>query len=340
MPGPFQVCRLDEAKAAGQAEIVQGFFGGGTVVAMVGMPGASKSALAIDLGLHISAAAPWFDLKVAGGPVVYFAPEAPASVLTRANAARSLKFEDRRLPFYLCQETPELGGDSTSVPDSERMVATIRRVESDEGVKVKMAVVDTLASCMGNGDENSDGMIRLVTAAKYIASTVGCAVLLVHHPSKADKTGLRGHGSLSAACDTVLMISNDEKSGIRKATLVKSRDTATDLQLCYSLESVTLPEPDSFGDVRTTVVVKPLRLSATKPRPSGARQQELLAELERRHRAGETGWSEAGIKETGRDMGIRPQSVRDALKSLIRAGYLDGQPDHLSLKFPPDDGTK
>jgi KaiC/GvpD/RAD55 family RecA-like ATPase len=339
-PTPFRVCRLEDAKAAGQADIVQGLVGGGTVIAAVGTPGAGKTALAIDLSLHIAAGESWFNLKVAGGPVVYFAPEAPASVLARANAARTHKFEGRSLRFYLCQETPELGGDRTSVIDAERTVATVRAVASAEGELVKLAVVDTLASCMGNGDENSDGMIRLVAAAKYVATTAECAVMLVHHPSKGDSAGLRGHGSLAAACDTILTISVDEVSGIRKATLIKSRDSATGLQLCYTLEPVTLPEPDSFGDPRTTVIIRSQRVSASKPRPTGARQQALLAELERRHRSGEHGWSEAVVREAGRTIGIKAQSARDALKGLMNAGYLWGQPAHLVLKYPPDEDTK
>lgn len=337
---PFQVSRLDDAKTAGQADIVQGLYGSGMVIAVVGVPGGGKTALAIDHGIHLAANERWFELKVAGGPVVYFAAEAPGSVLMRGNAARERKFENRGLPFYICQETPEIGGELTSVLDAERMVATIRAVESIEGEAVKLALVDTLAGCMGNGDENGDGMIRAVNAAKYIAKTIGCAVMLIHHPSKGDSAGLRGHGSLAAACDTILTISVDEVSGLRKATLIKSRDSATGLQFCYTLEPVTLTELDSFGDPKTTIIVKPANVVASKPRPTGARQQALLAELERRYRTGEHGWSEAVIREAGRTIGIKAQSARDALKGLMSAGYLWGQPANMVLKFPPDEDTK
>lgn len=339
-PEPFCVSRLEDAKAMGQADIVQGLYGSGTVIAVVGTPGAGKTALAIDHGLHLAANTSWFNLKVAGGPVVYFAAEAPASVIMRGNAACARKFEGRSLPFYVCQETPEIGGDLSSVFDAERMVATIRQVESEEGEPVKLAQLDTLAGCMGNGDENGEGMIRAVNASKYVAKTIGCGVMLIHHPSKGDSSGLRGHGSLAAACDTILTISVDEVSGIRKATLIKSRDSATGLQLCYTLDPVTLAEKDGFGDPKTTVVVKPVNVTASKPRPTGARQQALLAELERRYRTGEHGWSEALVREAGRTIGIKAQSVRDALKGLMSAGYLWGQPANLVLKFPPDEGTK
>ena len=339
-PKAYRVTAIDEIEETNQADIVQGLYGGGTVIAMVGSPGAGKTALGVDHGLHLAAGASWFGLKVSAGPIVYFAPEAPASVVMRAKAAKARKFPDRRLPFYVSAGTPELGGDVTSITDAERMITTIREVQAAEGEAVKLVQIDTLASCLGNGDENGEGMIRLVVAAKYIATHIGCGVMLIHHPSKGDSNGLRGHGSLAGACDTILTIAADEVSGIRTATLIKSRDSATGLQFCYTLEQVTLPERDSFGDARTTIIVQSAEVRQSRPRPTGKRQQMLLAELERRHRSGETGWAEATIREAGRTLGIKAQSVRDAVKGLMTAGYLWGQPAHLTLKYPPDEGTK
>jgi hypothetical protein len=333
---PFEVCCLDEIEDSGQDDTVQGMYGGHTVITLVGAPGAGKTALGVDHGLHLAANESWFGLKVSGGPVVYFAAEAPASVTVRAKAAAARKFHGRRLPFYVAKGTPELGDELGSLGDTERMIVTIRKVESIEGTAVKLVQIDTLASCLGNGDENGDGMIRLVAAAKYIAATLGCAVMLIHHPSKADASGLRGHGSLGGACDTILTITSEDVSGIRTATLVKSRDSATGLQLCYTLEVVTLDALDSFGDARTTIIVKPATVQQAKPRPSGARQQALIADLERRYRTGETSWDEATIRKAGRDLGMPRNSPADALRGLIKAGFVIGTPGRLVLKYPPD----
>lgn len=334
-PKAFRVTALDEIKEASQADIVQGLYGGGTVIAMVGTPGAGKTALGVDHGLHLAAGEPWFGLKVSAGPVVYFAPEAPASVVMRAKAAAARKFVDRRLPFYISPGTPELGGDLSSM-DTARILATIRQVEAAEGDAVKLVQIDTLASCLGNGDENGEGMIRLVAAAKHIATAVGCCVMLIHHPSKGDSNGLRGHGSLAGACDTILTIATEEISGIRTATLVKSRDSATGLQFCYTLEQVALLERDTFGDPRTTVIVKQAEVRQSRPRPRGKQQQMLLSELERRYRSGETAWDEATIAKTGRELDMPRNSPAAALKGLMKAGFIIGVPSRLVLKYPPE----
>ena len=143
-----------------------------------------------------------------------------------------------------------------------------------------------------------------MTAAKHVAARTSACVVLLHHPSKGDGAALRGHSSLAAACDTIIRIEVEELTGVRTATLVKSRDHATGLQLRFELEPVTLSERDSFGEPLTTIIVRPSTQPAPKPRPTGQRQRELLGELERRYRTGERQWDEATITKAGRDLGM------------------------------------
>jgi RecA-family ATPase len=337
-PRPYTVTVLDEMAEQARPYVVQRTIEESSVVATVGAPNVGKTLFAIDLGLHVAANATWFGLKVAGGPVVYFAAEAPGSVVMRARAAERQKFQ-RRLAFYIAPAAPGLGGEASSAGDAERVIATIREVESIEGLSVKLIMIDTLASCLGDGDENSDGMIRLVGAAKHIAKITCAAVMVVHHPSKADGAGLRGHGSLAAAVDTIFAIAVDELTGLRTATLTKSRDSATGLQLAYELEVVTLPEPDCFGDARTTIIVRATDATQRRVRPKGAAQEKLLTELERRHRAGEIAWDEATIREAGRGIGLHRNSASKALSGLHQGGFLRGSPAHLVLVYPPEDCT-
>jgi hypothetical protein len=165
-------------------------------------------------------------------------------------------------------------------------------------------------------------------------------VLLIHHPSKGDAAGLRGHGSLAAACDSIIRIDVDELTKVRTATLIKARDAATGLQLRYELEQVILEERDSFGDSLSTIVVRPTEQQPAKPRPSGRRQNELLTELERRYRTDQRQWDEATAREAGRGLGMTKSSAQSALKGLVEAGHLQGTTSCLTLRYPPSEGTK
>ena len=337
LAAPYETTELGRIIDKPSPAVVQGMIPESSVTAIVGVPNSGKTAFAIDLCVHVAVKAPWFGRKVAGGPVIYVAAEAPGSCIMRARAAADRRFHGQRVPLYLAEAAPALGSEVVSLVEAERLIATIRSVESAEGEAVRLLVVDTLASCLGDGDENGDGMIRLVGAAKHIAHQTSVPVVLVHHPSKGDAAGLRGHGSLAAACDTIVAITMDELTGIRTATLVKSRDSATGLQLHYELEVVGLPDPDAFGDTRTTIVVKPATVTQRQPRPGGKQQQALLVELERRYRTGEKSWDEATIRKAGRDLGMPRNSPADALRGLQTAGFVTGSAAHLLLKYPPDD---
>jgi Mrp family chromosome partitioning ATPase len=337
---PFTVRRLDQIDAQSRPAVVQGLgFDEAAVAAVVGAPNAGKTAFAVSLALAVaSRATSWMGLKVAGGPAVYFGAEAPGSVKMRGRAALArLEPGARGVALYVSEAAPALGGELTAHTDAERMLATVAAVQALEGERVRMVLVDTLASCLGDGDENGEGMLRLVGAAKHLALRTSACVVLLHHPSKGDSAGLRGHGSLSAACDSILRIDVEELSGVRTATLMKARDHATGLQLRFELEAVALPERDSFGDPCTTIVVRPSTQAAPRPRPSGKRQEQLLAELERRYRTGERQWDEASICKAGRDLGMHRNSPRDALRGLTKAGYLSGTTAGYNLKHAPED---
>lgn len=334
---PFEIQRLDEICVSSRRAVVQGLgFDEGAVAAIVGAPNSGKTALAVSLAIAAASRSErWLDLKVAGGPVLYFAAEAPASVKARARAAAALIEPPRSGAFYLSGAVPEIGGEVTTEVDTERVIASISAVQTTEGERVCLVIFDTLASCLGGGDENNGGMLRLVASAKRIAACTGACVVLVHHPSKGDSATLRGHGSLSAACDSIIRI-DEHPGGLRIATLAKARDHATQLHLRFELETVTLPERDTFGDPLSTIVVRPSRQAAPRPRPTGQRQRELIAELERRYRAGERSWDDTTVCRAGRALGMHRNSLRDALRGLQKAGYLLGPPDQLSLKFPPE----
>jgi KaiC/GvpD/RAD55 family RecA-like ATPase len=340
-PEPFDVQRLDEATLQLRHSVVQGLgLDDGCVATIGGTPNAGKTAFAISLALAVATRAErWLNLKVAGGPVVYFAAEAPASVKMRARAAVAHMALEKAPALYICEAVPSIGGEYTADIDTGRLIATIRKVQSTEGERVCLAFLDTLASCMGDGDENGEGMLRAAAAAKKTAAETGVCVVLIHHPSKGDGTSLRGHGSLAAACDSIIRIEADEMTGVRTATLVKARDHATGVQLRFELEPVTLQERDSFGDPYTTVVVKTSSTPPARPRPGGRQQQTLLGELERRYRTGERQWDEATVRKAGRDLGMPRNSPADALKGLIKAGYLTGSVASLHLKFPPPETT-
>lgn len=334
---PFNAVNISEADPEPRDETVQGLFASGDVVALVGTPGSGKTALAVYLSTCVTSGAVFFGRLVRPGPVVYFAAEAPASVITRSQLMKARMSADTRLPFYVVSDAPLIGDPGAGPLDEARIIETIKAKATDEGEPVRLIVLDTLASCLGTGDENGDGMVALVNAARRIANQTRVAVIVIHHPSKSDAAGLRGHGSLQGACDLILSSSTDEVSGIRTSIVTKSRHGESGLELAYKLEKVELPTLDSFGVRQTSVVLEPAgNFKAARKRPKGASQQRLLDELERRYRTGETGWSEATVRQAMHHIGMHRNSASRSIASLQVSGYLVGSSANLTLRYPPE----
>jgi len=274
---PFPVFLAGELEGMRTPQLVQNLIYGFSVIS--GEPNSGKSALAVDLALHIAAGAPFFDQKVLGGPVLYVAAEAPYSVAQRVEATRRVKFAGKRLPVYISSSMPNLGEHSSAATDAARLIATIRSIGVREGTAVRAFFVDTAASVMGAGDENGQGMSTLVGMIQLVIRETGAVGVLMHHPGKNDPQGLRGHSSLRGAVDAQITLSTDTTSGIRKAVVKKSRDGATGNQIHFSLDSVVQPGVDEFGDPITTVVVQVVDTLPARLRLKGKNQKKALTEL-------------------------------------------------------------
>lgn len=117
-------------------------------------------------------------------------------------------------------------------------------------------------------------MNLVATCAKYLAINSAAARALIHHPSKNVATSLRGHSSLPATAHSIISITSDDNTGIRTATLIKSRDTAGGAQVHFGLEVIKLPDADCFGDPRTTCIVVPALASEMPRKRPGSEIQE------------------------------------------------------------------
>jgi hypothetical protein len=157
-------------------------------------------------------------------------------------------------------------------------------------------------------------------------------VVLIHHPSKSDPTGLRGHGSLLGKCDAVIHIEIEEQTGVRIATLNKARDDADGLQLRFELDIVPLKERDSWGDPQTTVVVKLATQPKPRKLPKAKNQQKLLFALQSK---GDTAWTSTAIHKIAKEeLGMHRNSGPLALKGLWAKGFFteDSSPLHMVLR--------
>jgi hypothetical protein len=336
-PKPYPIKGVDKLKNAVREQIVQGMnMDRKTVAAIVGPPGVGKSVLAIDLGMKLVAGKEfWLGRKIKPGAICYFAAEAPGSVTMRAKVAAERAKCTGDL-FFICKAAPGLGGKDTSEEHANRIIATIRNLNRKIGVDgpIVMAFIDTVAATMGDGNENAEGMVLHMQAARRIAEATGVCVVLIHHPNKNDPFSERGHGSLRGTCEAIIHVNIEEQTGVRIATLTKARDDQEGLQLRFELERVKIGL-DSWGDPQTTVVVKLATLGKPRQLPKGKNPPVLLRALERK---GDITWTDAAIRKMAEDeLKMQHTSAHKALEVLIAGGYFtaESSPLHRVLKDLP-----
>ena len=123
------------------------------------------------------------------------------------------------------------------------------------GQHAEVVVIDTLNRAMPGADENeSKAMGSIIAAITRLQNIIGGLVVLIHHPGKDTKRGLRGHSSLHAALDAVIEIKRF--NGNLGWTMTKNRDGENSLVHPFKLEVVQLETVDD--ELFTSCVIMPM----------------------------------------------------------------------------------
>lgn len=216
-----------------------------------GHPSAGKSFLALDLACHVALGWPWNGLKVEQGLVVYIAAEGAAGLRNRLAAFMAHhKVSDMMLAII---PTPINLQDPNA--DTDLLIATIEEAARQRGLKLALVVIDTLAKTFGAGKENTDDMSPYVANCERVSSHFECCVLIVHHrPKDSDSREPRGHSSLKAGVDTVILV---EAGDPKIATVLKQKDGEDGARFAFRLQQVELGLDDD-GEAVTSCIVETL----------------------------------------------------------------------------------
>jgi hypothetical protein len=219
-----------------------------------------KTAILIDLCLHIAAGIEYRGRRTERQPVVFVAFEGQGGIDNRVYAA-ALEIGIADAPFALIKIAT-----SFKDPEVAKKVADIAgRLMRNFGGDCPVIVVDTYTAALGSGASDCDP--RDVTA--FIANVqqhllTACSVVLTHHFGKDPSRGGRGWSGLRAALDFELEI--DQDGDLRTMRLTKSRD-GSDRQpvLCYRFRGREIGR-NLYDEPVTAVVVEHLADEAVATR--------------------------------------------------------------------------
>lgn len=234
LPGPEHEYLIDGWITIGDKSVIGGASRSG------------KSFIACHKAMCITTGMDFFGCKVmTPGLVVYQAGEGARGIKKRFRAWRQYfgLSRSQRVPLYILQSKIDL---YSAQGDTKEFIKELEGIAKMYRMPIRALFIDTLAKAQGIADENSGkDMAAVMANIDAIAEAVpGCHVALVHHFNAAG-TKLRGHSSIYANIDQVILVTKAEDSKLRTAVLDKQKDDEDGAKIDFELQVVEIGQrPD------------------------------------------------------------------------------------------------
>lgn len=262
--------------------VIKGLLAAGDVACIFGAPGAEKSMIAPYLGYMVAQGNEAFGSRTKAGTVMYVAAEDETGMRGRVSAL--MEQHGTVDDFLLIGGVSNLGyAVNPQTRKTEKSDDLMQLKELVKERKPSLVIIDTLAMAFPDITENdSESMVKVVRVARYLAKS-GCAVVLIHHDTKADNGTPRGHSVLNGALDMALHVKPKDQGGIVHGKLTKNRNGTCDRQIAFKIMAHEIGI-DEDGDNITAgycepcsgIGAAPMRLS-----PQLETARDILIEMER-----------------------------------------------------------
>lgn len=256
----------------------------GEIAMVAGQSQAGKSFAVLDACMAISRGIPWFGNRTLRGAVAYQAGEGARGIKKRIRAyrnANNLTLKDD-LPFVLLPARIDL---YSSDDHTEKMIEEIKHWKRAFNHPLELIVIDTFATATPGGNENDGRDVSLVLErCARVSRETNAAVLLVHHLN-ADKSKIRGHTSLTANLENLLLVEqvedhfDGEGRQLRRATVAKSKDGVGGAKFNFVLRSVNIGVDEDGDPITSCVIMQPDGTGTDAPkqvRPKVTDKESLL----------------------------------------------------------------
>ena len=222
---------------------------GAIPVASVGLlwggSGSFKTALAVDLALHISYGLPYLGLKTTKANVLYCAFEGGLGIGNRIKAWHAARGMDwRQCPLRVVVDPLALRTDAGAV---------VRALEAAAFIP-GLIIGDTLSQTF-DSEENSASEVAAFFRALVAAfvSRWGCTVLMIHHAGHAATERPRGSSAIVANTDFVFGVFRQEGAMLTTLECSKQKDGALLPPIAFRVDIVKVGTDDE-GDPITSIV--------------------------------------------------------------------------------------
>ncbi|MCH7935703.1 MAG: AAA family ATPase [Proteobacteria bacterium] len=301
--------------------LIEGLLPEAALAELYGKPGAGKSFLALDWVLSIAAGIVWLGHSLNQADAVYVSAEGGSGLKSRFAAWRA-EHSGANLDQVRFLKQPVNMLDPNDV---KALIAAVRQTELDPA----LVVIDTLARCFGDGDENSARDMNAFVAGTDRIKTAfpQTTVLVVHHCGKNPSRGDRGSTALPGATDTVMVLT--ASNGGRSLTLKceKQKDWEPFDKINLRLQVVALDD----GKNSCVIAARKMQLGFSGPvgNVSDAKALDALRTFGTEGTT-YTDWMTAS--------GLKKSTFKNSLKRLLKAELM--KPDKEKKRYRAADSAE
>lgn len=217
------------------------------VCMMYGAPSSYKSFIALDMMLSIAHGRNYHGRDAEQGSVVYIAAEGGAGLWKRIVAWHKFHGLTEITDNFIVRD----GG--INLHDKKELAALTAEL-MEANIKPKFIVIDTLARCFGDLDENSNAaMGSAVNSCDILRELIGSKVLIIHHSGKDKTKGSRGGNALPGGVDTSFEITAVGQK-VCKLLVKKQKDEDDGKEFFYKMNIMPLDFQDLKGNQITSLV--------------------------------------------------------------------------------------
>jgi RecA-family ATPase len=254
--GALYLDELDDGGALEHDWLIDGWLSTGDKSVMAGASRSGKSFLAIHTSMCVAYGRDFMGLRTKRGGVVYQAGEGARGVKKRLRAWRmhhNVEYS-RDTPFVLLQKAIDIYRDNEKVAE---LIDEINAHAALFNAPLRLVVIDTLATASVGADEISGKDMSIVLDnVQLISQRTGAHVLLVHHMNAGGQK-VRGHTSIYANVDQVVLVVRDEATKIRTVTLDKAKDEEEGSRFQFEMPQIVLGIDENGGQV-TSCICQPI----------------------------------------------------------------------------------
>jgi hypothetical protein len=281
-----------------------------SVALLYGPDESFKSFFALDLSASVGSGLEFHGREVLQGNVSYVYAEGAPNLKHRLAAwkAEYGVAADASCNVWFIPQSVDLTDDRRE--GLKDLIETIRLVVPEP---VRLVVIDTLARCFGDKDENStQHMNSFMNRCDVLKETFDCTVLVVHHTGWDEKRE-RGNRAVRANIETVLRC--EVKKGLVRISCRKQKDA--DHFEAFALR----PAEVELGNDVTTCVLRRLEPHADQSDLLEDEHVQVLSLL-----IGTDGATYCEWRDASKAVGISERKFKEIRTCLVERGYVPEPP--------------